>query len=77
MGWGQVDPSASAYGEYLVAWPESDNMLAQRIDGYDYSLVGGPITVSDYDSGKYDPAVIYATASEEWWLVWQDNRDYG
>jgi hypothetical protein len=77
VGWGQVDPSASAYGEYLVAWPESDDMLAQRIDGQDYSLVGGPITVSDYDSGKYDPAVIYATVSEEWWLVWEDNRDYG
>ena len=77
VGWGQVDPSASAYGEYLVVWSESDTMYAQRVDGQDYSLVEVPITVSDYASGKHGPAVVYAAASEDWWVIWQDNREFG
>jgi len=77
VSWGQVDPSASAYGEYLVVWPESGTLYGQRVDGQDHSLVAGSITVSDYDSSKYNPAIVYATESEAWWVVWQDNRDYG
>ena len=77
VGWGQVDPATSVYGEYLVTWPESDTMYAQRLDGQDYGLVEDPITVSDYASGKSNPAVVYATESEDWWVVWQDNRDFG
>ena len=77
VGWGQGDPSASAYGEFLVNWPEGNNMFAQRVNGQNFSLVGDPITISDYNSGKGAPAVVFATEPKEWWVVWQDDRDYG
>lgn len=77
VGWAQVDPSVSAYGEFFVVWPESGNMHAQRVDGEDYSLLGDLITVSDYTSDKYDPALVFTTEPKEWWVVWEDDRDFG
>ena len=77
VGWAQVDPLVSAYGEFLVVWPESGNMLAQRVEGEDYSLLGDLITVSDFDSSKYEPAVVFATERKEWWVVWEDDRYFG
>ena len=78
VSWGREDPPPSAYGEFLVVWPEESKVFAQRVDGSDYSLVAGdPITVSSHSSGKYAPAVDFAWQQEEWWVVWQDDRDYG
>jgi hypothetical protein len=77
VAWGQVDPSTSAYGEFLVAWPEQGAVYGQRIRGSDFSLEGGVITVSSYDSDKVAPAVIYASLATEWWVIWADDRDYG
>lgn len=78
VDWGREDPPPSVYGEFLVVWPEADEVLAQRVDGYDYSLVaGGPISVSSYESSKVAPAVAFAWDQQEWWVAWQDDRDYG
>ncbi|MBC7250644.1 MAG: hypothetical protein H5T62_10210 [Anaerolineae bacterium] len=73
VAWGQV---GSGDGEFLVVWPENNTMYAQRIRA-DSVLVGGVITVSDYASGKYAPAVTFDSSDGAWWVVWADNRDYG
>lgn len=77
VAWGRKLPSMSAYGEFLVTWPETGTLWAQRVDGFNYNLVGSPIVVSDFDSGKSNPAVLFATEQEEWWVVWEDDREYG
>lgn len=73
VAWGQV---GSGDGEFLAVWPENSNMYAQRIQA-DSVLASGVITVSNYASGKYAPAVAFDSADGAWWVVWADNRDYG
>jgi len=38
--------------------------------------VGSPINVSNYASTKFNPAVVFATERQEWWVVWEDTRDF-
>jgi hypothetical protein len=77
VAWGQVGPGTSAYGEFLVGWGEAGSVYGQRINGSDYSLEGGAATISSHDSDKFAVAAVYAALSEEWWVVWADDRDYG
>jgi hypothetical protein len=73
VAWGQV---GAAGGEFLAVWAEDNVVYARRIQA-DNTPTGGPITVSDFSSGKSHPAVAHATGSNDWWVVWEDNRDYG
>ncbi len=70
---GTMDPWTS---EFLVVWPEGFEILARRLDGEDLSLLGDAITVSDYPSAKFNPAVAFDSLSSEWWVVWEDTRDF-
>jgi hypothetical protein len=74
VAWGAV---GVAGGEYLTVWSEGEWLFARRL-GAGGALLGGIITVSSYTgSNKWDPAVVYASASKAWWVVWADSRDYG
>ena len=72
--WGAV---GAAGGEYLTVWSEGGWLFAQRVAA-NSTLLGGLITVSNYpESVKRDSAVAFASASNAWWVVWADDRDYG
>jgi hypothetical protein len=74
VAWGQV---GSGEGEFLTAWPEPyEVMLGQRILA-NSALTGDVITVSNYTSSKSVPAVAFDATDKAWWVVWEDNRDYG
>lgn len=74
VAWGAV---GVAGGEYLTVWSEAEWLFARRL-GAGGALLDGIITVSSYTgSNKWDPAVVYASASKAWWVVWADSRDYG
>ena len=77
VAWGQTGGPG---GEYLVAWIErvlGDRVLAERLDGTTANL-GDTSLVSNYEgSGKFDPAVVFASSSNAWWTVWADDREYG
>jgi hypothetical protein len=74
VAWGAAGPGE---GEYLTVWSEGGWVFARRV-GADSTLLGGLITVSNYvGSEKLEPAVVYASASNAWWVAWADSRDYG
>jgi hypothetical protein len=69
VDWG---PVGSLNGEFLTAWVEGVNYVYARRIRANNTLVGDPITVSNTDIDKSDPAVACATASNDWWVVWED-----
>jgi hypothetical protein len=77
VAWG---PVGNAAGEYLAVWIEkelADLVLARRVSGVGV-LDSDTILVSNHEgSGKFDPAVVFASSSNAWWTVWADNREYG
>ena len=77
VAWGRETETMSAYGEFLVTWSEADDLFAQRVDGEFGSLTGSPITVSNSSGAQNNSSVLFAPNQQEWWVVWQDDRDYG
>ena len=73
VAWGQT---GSGDGTFLTAWSESSILVGQRVLA-DSALAGDVITISNYASSKSVPAAAFAAPDRAWWVVWEDNRDYG
>ena len=77
VAWGQVGGPG---GEYLVVWIErvlGDRVFAQRMDSATAPLPDTILVSNHEGSNKFDPAVSFASSSNQWWTVWADDREYG
>lgn len=67
VDWGPVD---GGDGEFLTVWTEDGDIVYARRVQADNTLVGAPITVSD-STFNTNPAVAYASDSNDWWTAWE------
>jgi hypothetical protein len=70
IDWG---PVGGGDGIFLVVWIEwqlEDVVYARRVQP-DSTVVGDPITVCDTGGIKSSPAVVYASASNDWLVAWE------
>lgn len=65
VAWGPVGGG----GEFLAVWVESTREVYARRIQADSTPIGAPSTVSS-STLNYNPAVTYASASNEWWVAW-------
>ncbi|MBS1251205.1 MAG: hypothetical protein MAG451_00235 [Anaerolineales bacterium] len=67
--------------EFLVIWSDSRNAIATGLDIFGQLLrpsgskKGGSFSVSTAPADQRDPAVAFNSASQEFLVMWRDNRD--
>jgi hypothetical protein len=77
VAWGVAANDVPDPGSYLVVWSDGTLIQGRRVSAMDFSVVGSVSTISDFASGKYNPALVFNRSVLEWWVAWEDNRDYG
>jgi hypothetical protein len=77
VAWGVAATDVPDPGSYLVVWPDGTLIQGRRVSAMDFSLVGSVTTISDFASGKHNPELVFNRSVLEWWVAWEDSRDYG
>jgi hypothetical protein len=64
--------------QFLVVWEDGrngqDDIYAQRVDASDGSLLG-EIRITNQSDDQWESAVAYSEATNQYLVVWKDNRD--